>query len=255
MPTPPAAPRAKTPPYLRDGRMVMLAQSHPDLDPEFAALYPRIAEFSMTTVERMYALFGALRYVTERAIPGDVVECGVWRGGSSMLAALTLMQVRETSRRLFLYDTFAGMPEPSDLDLDLHGSRVTEVWRDIREDDNNTILCLASLAEVQANMATTGYPGENIRYVEGPVEQTLPARAPEMISVLRLDTDWYESTHHELRTLYPLLSPGGVVLIDDYGHWSGARRAVDEYFGEIREAPFMVRLDYTGRLGVKPHPC
>ena len=83
----------------------------------------------------------------------------------------------------------------------------------------------------------TGYPPERIHFVRGPVEETLPAGAPDEIALLRLDTDWYESTRHELEHLYPRLAAGGVLLVDDYGHWEGARKAVDEYFADHGDRP------------------
>jgi predicted O-methyltransferase YrrM len=106
-------------------------------------------------------------------------------------------------------------------------------------------------AEVRATLLSTRYPAERVHLVEGKVEDTLPAAAPEQIAVLRLDTDWYESTKHELEQLYPRLSPGGVLILDDYGHYEGARRAVEEYFAEHGGRPLLTRVDYTGRVGVK----
>jgi len=103
---------------------------------------------------------------------------------------------------------------------------------------------------VYKNLLTTGYPEERIHMVRGPVEETLPQQAPERLALLRLDTDWYESTRRELVHLYPRLSDGGVLIVDDYGHWSGARRAVDEYFGQVGSRTFLSPLDYTGRLAV-----
>jgi predicted O-methyltransferase YrrM len=93
----------------------------------------------------------------------------------------------------------------------------------------------------------------SVRFVEGDVVQSLKIESnlPESISVLRLDTDWYESTRAELEVLYPRLSPGGVLIIDDYGHWGGAKKAVDEYF-RGRPKPLLQYTDYTGRMGVKP---
>jgi hypothetical protein len=108
------------------------------------------------------------------------------------------------------------------------------------------------LADVQANLRSTGYPPERIHYVVGKVEDTLPQAAPERIAILRLDTDWYESTRHELEHLYPRLTAGGVLIIDDYGHWAGARRAVDEFLARTESAILLNRIDYTGRIGVKP---
>ena len=108
-----------------------------------------------------------------------------------------------------------------------------------------------SLEEVRENMASTGYPLERIPLVNGPVERTVPEAAPAAICLLRLDTDWYESTRHELNHLFPRVSPDGVMIIDDYGHWHGVRRAVDEYFLEQRACYLMHRLDYTGRMLIK----
>ncbi len=100
-------------------------------------------------------------------------------------------------------------------------------------------------------MASTGYPEERLHFVKGKVEETIPGDLPGKIALLRLDTDWYESTRHELEHLWPLLVPGGVLIIDDYGHWAGARRAVDEFFADRVDAPLLNRVDYTARVGVK----
>ena len=104
---------------------------------------------------------------------------------------------------------------------------------------------------VKKNMASTDYPEENIIYIKGKIEETLPGYIPRKISILRLDTDWYESTKHELEHLYPILSPGGVLIIDDYGHFAGARKAVDEYFSGLEKPPYMPRIDYSGRIIIK----
>jgi O-methyltransferase len=83
------------------------------------------------------------------------------------------------------------------------------------------------------------------------VEDTLPDQAPERIALLRLDTDWYASTKHELEQLYPRLAEGGVLIVDDYGHYEGARRAVDEYFRAAGEPVLLNRIDFSGRLVIK----
>lgn len=118
-------------------------------------------------------------------------------------------------------------------------------------DHDDVTLAYAPLAEVQTNMARTNYPADRVRYVAGQVEETIPTQAPQSIALLRLDTDWESSTRHELEHLWPRLSTGGVLVIDDYGHWAGARRAVDDYFLDRDDAPLLVRVDYTGRLGVR----
>lgn len=238
-------------PFGHDGLVLMLADTHPDLEPEFGPLYREVVEYTVTSVERMYALYRSVAYVHAKGIPGDVVECGVWRGGSSMLAALTLLELGDHARALHLYDTFAGMTPPTEQDVDLHGLRVAEVWDQLSR-QGSSLLAAADLEDVRANMARTGFPEDRVHYVMGKVEETIPDQAPEQIALLRLDTDWYESTRHELQHLYPRLAPGGVLIVDDFGHWAGARQAVEEYFASVADAPLLNRVDYTGRVAVKP---
>jgi hypothetical protein len=205
----------------------------------------------MTSPERLHALVTAVEHVTRAGIPGDFVECGVWKGGSMMAVARTLLKRGCSDRTLWLFDTFDGMPPPSDVDCDLHGRSASSL---LAAEDRETSLfwAVAPLAAVRYNLESTGYPAERIRYVQGRVEDTLPARAPDLIALLRLDTDWYSSTRHELVHLFPRLSPGGVLIVDDYGHWQGCRRAVDEFIEEQRIAMLLCRIDYTGRIAVKP---
>jgi hypothetical protein len=223
-----------------------------DLDPEFLPILERCREFTMTSVERLFALYKAVRWVVEARVPGDLVECGVWRGGSMMLVALTLLALGRTDRRLVLYDTFEGLPKPDeDLDVDLWGNRAIDGWRPHRKTDESSSWAYASLDEVRAHMVSTGYPMERVSFEKGLVEKTIPESAPDRIALLRLDTDWYESTRHELDHLFPRLSKGGVLIIDDYGHFRGARRAVDEYFEKEASPILLHRVDYSGRIGLK----
>jgi O-methyltransferase len=222
-----------------------------DMDPAFAPHYRRAAPFTMTSIERMYALWQAIEYIGRAGIPGDVVECGVWRGGSSMLAALALLHTGE-ERRMWLYDTYEGMTAPSERDRNWRGEsaaarlatqeRIAGVFND---------WSFATLDDVERQMATVEYPRNLLNFVKGPVEITIPSNCPEMISLLRLDTDWYESTRHELEHLWPRLSVGGVLIIDDYGHWQGAREATDEFFAAHGLREMLHRIDYTGRLAIK----
>lgn len=141
------------------------------------------------------------------------------------------------------------MVEPTADDWQFDGKSAERVWRE----NSDGSWCDASLEEVQSNMRKTEYPFEKINFIEGRIEETIPKTMPAKISILRLDTDWYDSTKHELEHLYPLLSSGGILIIDDYGHWSGARKAVDEFFSRQAFQPFLHRIDYTRRLLVKPH--
>ncbi len=222
-----------------------------DIDAGFWPIWTKCKPFTMTSVERGFALYKAVECVVRAGIPGDFVECGVWRGGSCMLMAGTLLSMNDTSRRIYLYDTFSGMTEPGDDEV-LTGTNVParSFW-DRNHGGNKKWLCV-SAGEVTANLAGTGYPLRQFELVVGDVRNTLPNDHHRAIAILRLDTDFYDSTKHELIHLYPLVSRSGVVLIDDYGCWSGARRAADEYIASLECPVLMTRIDGTGRVLVKP---
>lgn len=224
----------------------------PDIDDDARAIIETVLPFSMTSPERILALRDAVRHVCRHGIDGDIVECGVWRGGSMMAAALTMLECG-ARRRIHLFDTFEGMPPPAAADRDLTGvSAATLLAAEQRESGDTW--AYSPLEQVRANLRSTGYPAELVRFVPGRVEETIPEAAPERIAVLRLDTDWYESTRHELEHLYPRLAVGGVLIVDDYGHWQGARRAVDEYLAASGARLLLSRIDYTGRMAVKIDP-
>jgi hypothetical protein len=225
------------------------ARLPPDIDAGTRSVIDRVGPFTMTSPERIAALRDAIAHVCRHRIAGDVVECGVWRGGSMMVAALTLLELGER-RPLHLFDTFDGMPPPANVDRDFTGHAAADILA-TEDRATGTTWAASGLDDVRRNVLGTGYPAELVRFVPGRVEETVPAAAPDRIAVLRLDTDWYESTRHELEHLYPRLAVGGVLIIDDYGHWQGARRAVDEYLAETGARLFLSRIDYTGRLAVK----
>jgi O-methyltransferase len=221
-----------------------------DFDDTDAELCRRVAPYTMTTPPRIYALRRAVEYVATRPITGGVVECGVWRGGSMMAVALTLLRLGITDRDLYLFDTFAGMTEPGEEDVKHTGERAADVLAGASRDSHDW--AVAPLDQVREAVLSVGYPKDRIHFVQGRVEDTLPAHAPKEIALLRLDTDWYASTKHELMHLYPRLVPGGVLIIDDYAYWQGARRAVDEYIEENDVSLLLNRIDYTARIAVRP---
>lgn len=224
-----------------------------DMEPTFLTLWEQCRAQTMTSVERGYALFKAVEHIAATAIPGAFAECGVWRGGSAMLMALSARHFGLNDRAIWLYDTFDGMTPPSDTDRQaMSGRSAAAILCDNERDAENPFWGVAPRDVVEANLAATSYPAHLLHVVEGDVLDTLPAQAPETLALLRLDTDWYESTAHELATLYSRLSPGGVLIIDDYGYWSGARKAVDEYFDTLGPArPMLQRIDFTGRIAIK----
>lgn len=222
----------------------------PDFSAEDVALCESVAAITMTSPERIVALRDAVRYVVDNRIEGDVVECGVWRGGSMVVVAKTLLSLGSV-RDLYLCDTFEGMSAATEHDRAFDGRSADSMLDATARKEGNSVWCIAGEEDVRQNLGRTGYPGERQHFVRGKVEDTLPAAAPEKIALLRLDTDWYESTRHELEVLYPRLVDGGVLILDDYGYWQGARKAVDEYFAKQPKKPLLHRIDLTGRMTVK----
>ncbi|HJR19453.1 MAG TPA: TylF/MycF/NovP-related O-methyltransferase [Actinomycetota bacterium] len=217
-------------------------------------IFERVRDYTMTSPERVAALHDAVRYVVAAGIPGAVVECGVFRGGSMMAVAHTLHELGREDRDLYLYDTFTGPPPPSDRDFDLvRGMSVAESHaraeaRIAAGEKIPTALQLLPLDEIRRLMLETGYPAERIHFVKGLVEETIPGTAPDEIAILRLDTDHYSSTKHELMHLYPRVSDGGVVIIDDYGRFKGSRDATDEFLAEQGLSVLMHRIDAASRM-------
>jgi O-methyltransferase len=223
-----------------------------DLDDFTISLFDDIRGLTLSSMERVAALVEAIRYVSSNEIPGDIVECGVWKGGSMVAAARTLLSLTDTSRTLWLYDTFSGMTAPTLVDKDYQGREANVLLEhEISAQDSANIWAKAPLDVAKGALATTTYPCEKIRFVQGRVEDMIPTHVPSEIALLRLDTDWYESTYHELLHLFPRLSVGGILIIDDYGHWQGAKRAVDQYIMQQNLQLLLHRIDYTGRICVK----
>ena len=220
-------------------------------DKGFLELYEKCKPFTMTSIERMYALHFSINNILENNIPGDFVECGVWKGGSSMMIALTLLQKNVNNRKIYMFDTFEGMSAPSDDDVAYNGESAASLLSSQKKEKQDSVWCFSPLDEVKNNLTSTNYPGELLHFIKGKVEDTLPVTQPGNIALLRLDTDWYESTKIEMNILYPLLVQNGILIIDDFGHWEGAKKAVLEYFAAQSYMPLLQRIDDTGRIVVK----
>lgn len=209
---------------------------------------------SMGSKQRCWSTLMACKYVIECGIPGDFVECGVWRGGQALIAAYVFKNYGNEKRGVRLFDTFAGMTKPDEIDYKNFSEKndVIDTFNKNQRRNHNE-WCYASLSEVKSYFSELNLLDSNIIFVEGDVLNTLsqPTNLPPMISVLRLDTDWYETTRLELETLYPNLENNGVLIIDDYGSWQGAKKAVDEYFLTHKPRPYFQVIDYTARCGIK----
>lgn len=215
--------------------------SFPDmLEDDFWSVVDVVRPHTMLTVEALYEIYRAVRYLATAGVPGDLVECGVFMGGAVRAATEWAHQAGLAPRPFHLYDTFAGFPEGTAAETDFLGNEIKMYghphFRDV-------------VAEV---VGGSPWPKESFVFVEGDVAATLRTTRPERIALLRLDTDDYASTRAELEALYPLVEPGGVVMIDDYGHFRGARQATDEYFAGLARPPLLHRVSYAVRSGLKP---
>lgn len=226
-----------------------------DMEREFFPLLEEVRGYSMTSVERLYALWTSVRYLIEADVRGAFVEAGVWRGGSVMLMAREIQRMGTAPRDLWLYDTFAGLPKPDEeLDVDVLGNRAIDGWQGRSLDGEGSVWAYADEEEVRTNMASTGYPATHQHFVVGKVEETLPAQAPKSIALLRIDTDWHASYAHVLETLYDRVVAGGIVIFDDYGHFKGAQHAVDEFIARRKIKLPLIRVDYSCRVLIKTGP-
>jgi hypothetical protein len=223
-------------------------------DPYFVSIFPLIKPHTITSSNGpvpLWVLYKSLEYIVKNKIPGDIAECGVWNGGSMLLAAMTLMHFGDTSRRIFLYDTFAGMPKPDEIDKRWDGVPALSTWENYTAHGKPWGYG-GTVDIVRDVMRASAYPDDKLIFVEGMVEDTLPGTRAEQLSLLRLDTDLYKSTYHELVHLYPTLASGGILIIDDYGYFQGARAATDQYIQENSLRVFLSRIDDSVRLVVKP---
>jgi hypothetical protein len=202
-----------------------------DADDHTRRVIKAIADHTLTTHERVIALIDSVRHITRYAVPGAVVECGVWRGGSMMAVAMTLIEQGDTSRDLYLFDTFTHMPPSGPEDFVANGQKVVDIAAGAPIPDTYAYIPIDAVREA---MLSTGYPEARMHFVEGLVEATIPAVAPDRIALCRLDTDYYESTKHELEHLYPRIHSGGVLLIDNM-LWHGA--IFDCATGAVRQGP------------------
>jgi hypothetical protein len=217
-----------------------------------------VVENNLTRVsrERLFATLMSCKYVLQNNLDGDFVECGVWRGGNSIIAA-GIFKMYNSCKKVYLYDTFQGMTAPTEVDTRLgeDGSAAKEALDTTELDKNKkwtmNIWCYASIDDVKANFSTLDLLSENVVFVQGDILKTLDTTIPDKISVLRLDTDWYESTKKEMDVLYERIVRNGVLMVDDYGYWAGSKKAVDEYFEKNPPRPFLQYIDNTGRLGIK----
>ncbi len=224
-----------------------------DFDDRLIETIREVGPYTMLNKARLFGLVDAVRFVHRNKIDGAIVECGVWKGGAMMAVARTLMQEGHCDRDLFLYDTYEGFPNPGPEDVNWRGESASRIWKTLGiAGSRGSKWNYVRLEDVRKVMLRTGYDPERLHFVKGLVEDTIPECAPESIALLKLHTDFYASTRHILENLFPRLSPGGILIVDDYHWWGGTRRAVDEYLENNRLSLFLARVCVGGRMAQKP---
>ena len=223
-----------------------------DFSEQNIEIIKRVKKYTMTSIERLNALINSVNYIVENNITGSFVECGVWKGGSVMAMALSLINKGVFDKEIYLYDTFYGMPSPENIDVNVYETTAIHYLSKHEKSEDSHAWCITPKNKVEENIYSTGYPKGKFKLIEGKVEETIPGIMPKKISLLRLDTDWYASTKHEMENLFPLLVKNGVLIIDDYGHWAGCKKAIDEYIKEKNISILLNRIDNTGRIAIKP---
>jgi hypothetical protein len=231
--------RARDPEFVADSAIRAMTYLWDFVSPfEFSVLFRQVQPYTMCSNARLRGLYRAVRYVAEKRVGGDLVECGSARGGSAALMVLTSRHLGER-RKIWLFDTFEGLPAPTSDDPDYE---VASLF---------TGDCVGTLNEVRTLFERL-HVAADARFVKGLFQETLHKSHIPAIAVLHIDGDWYESVKVCLDELYDKVAPGGVIQFDDYGYWEGARRAVDEFLKRREINLPLLRLDYSGRFLIKP---
>ena len=231
--------------YLRQENLIS------EISDEEKDIVKKIQPYTMCKVANHWAIIQSLKHIKKNNINGDLVECGVFKGGNLILYKKIIEQIG-IEKKIFAYDTFEGMTEPGEHDQDLKDVKALDTFKKYKS--AKVPWCHSSIDEVKKNISKFDINiDKDFIFIKGKVEETLKEtkNLPEKISLLRLDTDFYDSTKIELDVLFPRLQPGGVLIIDDYGHWKGSKKAVDEYFELKKNFYWFHRIDYASRLLIK----
>ena len=231
--------------YLRQENYV------PEISDEELKIIKKIQPYTMCKMANHWAIIQSLKHIKKNNIEGDLVECGVFRGGNIILFK-KIIDLIGIQKKIFAYDTFEGMSKPGEFDKDLKDINASDTYNKYKS--SKVPWCFSEINEVKNNILKFNIEiANNFKFVKGKVEDTLKneSNLPKKISLLRLDTDFYESTKIELNVLFPRLQPGGILIIDDYGHWKGSKKAVDEYFYNDKKFNWFHRIDYASRLLIK----
>ena len=203
--------------------------------------------FSCSNLEAMLRLIGNVEHIIKCDVPGDFVECGVFMGGSCIVIAQTLRHLRVEDRAIWMFDTFEGVPEPNETEIDGEGNNLRKWYLETQQKG----WCYSSKHTVSNNMRKFAFNGE-VHLIPGLVEDTIPRIGPNTIALLRIDVDLEDPTRHILEHMYPRLSTNGHIIFDDYGHFPDVKSTVDEYLAIHAPNIYLDRVNRTVMHGVKP---
>lgn len=196
-------------------------------------LLRKVQPYTLSDCNRLQKLIQLAKYVNQHNIPGDFVECGVYKGGSAAVIAQSLGE----QRHLWLYDSFAGMPATGEKDGEAAKEYIGE--------------CLSSIDDVRQVMARVGTKPSQYTIKPGWFDQTFQAQLPQQVALLHCDADWYDSVKLVLKTFYPLIPEGGCVILDDFGYWEGCRAAFYDFCYQYDEKPVLERVTNSQAYWIK----
>lgn len=215
------------------------------LNPKELKLFLKVKPYTMVSLYRLQNIYKLARTVEKNSLVGAFVECGVWRGGCSAVMAYAAKEA-QSNRKIWLFDSFRGLPEPTKKD----GSRARVFSSNRTSGSLRTInKNVGTVMHVKKILSKLNVDINNVEIRKGWFQNTLPKAKKEIenIAILRLDSDWYESTKACLENLYDLVVKGGFVVIDDYGTWEGCRKAVDNF---IKKRGLRVKLIWVDNAEV-----
>lgn len=194
------------------------------VDPSFLNYYQKIRKDTMLSTEALYDLWWSVKYICNNNLNGDIIEFGVWRGGALELIAYALNEY-QGSNRIIGFDTFEGHPKPGKNEVDIWGNDMQKKFKEEKAGK-------WAYAKYEYVLSNLNNVYKNVQLYKGLVDESIDDNKVGNIAILRLDMDWYKPTKIVLQKFYAKIQKGGLLIIDDYGHHSGARQAVDEFIVE-----------------------
>ena len=202
------------------------------------SLLQAVVPFTMVARKRLEFLYDSAETIDQERIPGNIVQCGVCNGGSAAVAGHRVRERHLFDRKLFLFDSFKGLPPASEAD----GVRAQSF----------TGQCSGNQQSVELALRIANIDRSHVEIFPGWFAETFPHARTGQIALLVIDADWYDSVKLVLHTFYDAVAPGGIIYIDDYGYWEGCRKATDEFFAERHIEVPLLAIDDTGHAFRKP---